>query len=109
MRTLGTTCPRCGTPLDLPPAAVLLSAGATGTLGWAVCTGCDDVVAVPVPEPAVAALLRAGGHVLGTGGVAHPEPRPTSTRALDVEDVVALHALLGDDDALAEAVRELDA
>jgi hypothetical protein len=108
MTMFNTTCTRCGRDLSAPTSACFVQAPATaqGLTVWVFCPTCDDLVSLALPPTMLATLTDAGCHVVDlAAGASHPEQRPGGA-PLGADDVLALHELLSDDDALAAAVDE---
>jgi hypothetical protein len=109
MKMFNATCTRCGRLVSAPTAAwfVVDDPAQQSPTAWVVCPTCDDLVGLTLPPVMLAPLTKAGCHVLDTDACEpHPEQRPEGA-VFSADDVLALHELLADDDALAAAVDEL--
>jgi hypothetical protein len=109
MTMLNTACTRCGQPLTPLTTACFVVEQPTGQslTAWVLCPTCDDLVSLALPPVMLAPLTEAGCHVVDVEAcVPYPEQRPGGA-PLGADDVLALHELLADEDALAAAVDEL--
>jgi hypothetical protein len=107
VNVLATTCARCDSAMSLPTGAVLLTRTDDGAIGWLICDHCQDLVGRSVPGTAYQSLLTGGCHLLrAPEPLPYPEQRPSGP-ALHVDDVLTLHELLADDEALAAVLRGL--
>jgi hypothetical protein len=117
MTTIRTTCPRCG-EVDISPEAILVSiwngAGA-GSYRFS-CPGCRGTVQKPADRKVVALLLSAGvemdEHEPEQGSfedIVQATERAFEQRPggppFTVDDLIAFHFLLKDDERLARAFR----
>jgi predicted RNA-binding Zn-ribbon protein involved in translation (DUF1610 family) len=113
MTTIRTTCPRCG-EVDMSPESILLSIrdrAGEGSYRFS-CPTCMDMIEKPADRKVVALLLSAGVELAGEAGEEaehapeapeHPEsyrPGPPLT----IDDLIAFHFLLQDDDAFLRAL-----
>jgi predicted RNA-binding Zn-ribbon protein involved in translation (DUF1610 family) len=117
MTTIRTTCPRCG-EVDMGPEAILLSMGdraGEGSYRFA-CPACRGTVEKPADRKVVALLQSAvvelaeheQAHEQGwfddiVADVSTHEKRPDGP-PLTVDDLIAFHLLLEDDEKLSQAL-----
>jgi len=116
MTTIRTTCPRCG-EVDMTPESILLSLrdrAGEGLYRFS-CPGCQGTIEKPADRKVVALLLSAGveldGHQAEQGSfegiaaaaAASPEQRPDGP-PFTVDDIIAFHFLLKDDEKLSRAI-----
>jgi hypothetical protein len=135
MTTIRTTCPRCGA-VEMGAEAILLSVRDQGREGFYrfLCPGCLDTVQKPADRKIVALLLSVGvdvesdgedledldeagagaatgaaaGAARGAAGEPHPEGRRPGGRTFTMDDVIAFHFLLEDDERLARELQAFD-
>jgi hypothetical protein len=116
MTTIRTTCPRCG-EVDMGPEAILLSIrdrAGEGSYRFA-CPGCQGTVEKPADRKVVALLLSAGVELaehegeqgsfdgIAEAAAASPEQHPNGP-PFTVDDLIAFHFLLKDDEKLSRAI-----
>jgi hypothetical protein len=122
MTTIRTTCPHCGA-VEMGVDAVVLSIRDTSGTGIYrfLCPACSDLVEKPADRNIVAVLVSAGVDLADPNGGAetviqgqfddgvdeganpHPESHAGGP-ALTLDDLLAFHLLLGDDEQLERAL-----